>query len=454
MERYTALRAWALAVVLAVASSGCGQPALADPALMPLLDGAPPRLYISYAFELFEPETMAAIDARYKELTASGMDTARHLFDWPVLEPAPGVYDLSDVVEAMDLREEQGIRFQFANITVIDSEGILVPPDIAGLLEDGLPWDDPRIVGRFTALLDQVTPIMLERGLFMLGLKNEAGGYYEDNPAQAASFKDFIAAAIAHVRTIEPDLTCTATFAGPGDPSIPDLMPLIDAATFNTYIYTLETDSECTLEGFPLPLFRADVARNVGQYLDDLIAVSQGKLINIQEIGQATGWDDMPETLGPNASLENQRAVIEALAQALDERRDRFRTVCVWQLNDNSRAGTAFFTEALLADGLPPCYANNISEIFGPAGLVRSTPDASPKPAFDAFKDAVAYFAQPPAPSADIDGNGSIDAIDIQLVINAALELIIPDVITDLDQSGQTGATDIQTVINAALDIG
>jgi len=87
------------------------------------------------------------------------------------------------------------------------------------------------------------------------------------------------------------------------------------------------------------------------------------------------------------------RSVIAALRKALAARREHFRTVCVWQLNDNTREGIAYFTDVLLAEGFPECYANNLGEIFGPAGLVRSDADATPKPAFHEFKKAVAFFA-------------------------------------------------------------
>jgi hypothetical protein len=53
----------------------------------------------------------------------------------------------------------------------------------------------------------------------------------------------------------------------------------------------------------------------------------------------------------------------------------------------------------------------------------------------------------------DIDDNGTVNAIDVQLVINAALGIPIDPFDADIDQSGETNATDVQLVINAALGL-
>lgn len=52
----------------------------------------------------------------------------------------------------------------------------------------------------------------------------------------------------------------------------------------------------------------------------------------------------------------------------------------------------------------------------------------------------------------DIDGSLTIDAVDVQFVINAALELPVA-FSTDIDHSGGTTAVDVQLVINGALGL-
>lgn len=351
---------------------------------MPLLGDSRLHLYTQRAYEDFGDTVNEAVTLRYAELVDAGMDTARHLFDWRDLEPSQGTYDLQLVIEDMERAAAAGIRHQFANLVTIDSAGPVVPDFIQDLLDAGAPWDDPRIIGPFNELLDAVVPVMLERDLFMLGLANEPGGYYEDEPAGADSFRDFVASAIERVHLIEPDLAVTVVFAGTEGPALPELLPLVDTATFNTYFYRPEDDPNCQLDGEPLPLWRSVTADRAGEVLDELIDAAQGKLINIQEIGQASAG----ASLGPDTSEDNQAAVYAALITALEGRRSKFRTVCNWTLNDHDMAWQPL-REGLVEDGLPNCYADNVAEIFTLTGLVRSDDQATRKPAFDIFREGI-----------------------------------------------------------------
>ncbi len=371
-----------------------------DPATLPLLGDSNIHLSAQEAYEGFPDDVLQAVAAKHAELVDAGMDTARHLFDWGTLEPSPGVYDLDSLLKPLDQRLATGINRQFCNITVIDSGGPeALPPYINDLLDAGVAWDDPQIVGPFLNLLDAVVPLMLDRGTYMLGVANEPGGYFEDQPADAASFAGFVSSAIERIHTIEPNLAATVVFAGTTDPAIQDLMPLVDIAVFNAYAYSPITVPDCQVEGFPVEVFHSSLPDTIGSLLDDLIATADGKLICIQEFGQSTGWNDTPVTLGPNAGLTNQAAIIDALADALDARRQHFRTVSIWTLNDHTVPGMQYLADPLLAAGLPPCYVDNIVEIFGPTGLVRSDSTATPKPAFDAFKSAVTRFTPTPVPA-------------------------------------------------------
>lgn len=53
----------------------------------------------------------------------------------------------------------------------------------------------------------------------------------------------------------------------------------------------------------------------------------------------------------------------------------------------------------------------------------------------------------------DIDGDGSWDAVDIQLVVNCALGITVPHD-CDIDGDGMVNAIDIQKAINAVLGLG
>ncbi|MEQ8317939.1 MAG: hypothetical protein RIE77_01365 [Phycisphaerales bacterium] len=392
-----ALTACALFVALGSASGGGAaslqsfQAAEPDPTALPLLGEQRVHFYVQEAYEGFSPQITDAVADRYAELVDAGMDCSRHLLDWADLEPSPGVYDLAGVIEALDHRIDQGAPRQFVNITVIDTGGPeALPQYVQDLLAQGARWDDPRITGPFGAMLEAIVPAMVDRGVYMLGFANEASGYYEDEPAAAASFAGFVQAAIDRTRTIEPALSTTVVFAGTSDASIPALMPLIDVATFNWYAYEQEVEPSCRFFGEALPLWRATGPDGIPDVLDEMMRVSGDRFVCIQEIGQATGWTDRPTTLGPLAGEALQAQVIEAMAEAVIERRHRFRTVSLWTLNDHTPAGMQYVVDAILAEGLPTCYAENVGEIFGPTGIVESTPEARRKPAFESMRRAIA----------------------------------------------------------------
>ncbi len=363
----------------------------ADPGALPLLDEQRVHFYVQEAYEGFPPDITNAVADRYAELVDAGMDCSRHLLDWADLEPTPGVYDVAGVIEALDARIDMGAPRQFVNITVVDSGGPeALPQYVQDLLAQGAKWDDPRITGPFGDLLEAIVPAMIDRGVYMIGFANEAGGYYEDEPAAAASFEGFVAAAIDRTRSIEPRLSTTVVFAGTKDASIPALMPLIDVASFNWYAYELEVEPACSFFGEALPLWRAAGPDGIPAVLDEMMRVSGDRLVCIQEFGQATGWKDRPTTLGPLAGEALQSRVIEAFAEAVVERQHRFRTVSLWTLNDHTPAGMRYLVDAILAEGLPQCYADNVAEIFGPTGIVESTPEARRKQAFESLRRAIA----------------------------------------------------------------
>ncbi|MEL6712679.1 MAG: hypothetical protein AAFP86_02835 [Planctomycetota bacterium] len=391
---------WAsLCLLLGACSGGSvrGEPdavPVPDPAALQLL-GPGAHLYVQEAYEGFPVGVQTAVAGRYDELVAAGMDTSRVLVDWPDLEPTPGGYDFADLLDQMDARAARGILHQFVNLTIVDSAGPSAPASIEAHLAAGGAWGDPEVVDPLLALLDALVPELVLRGCFMVGLANEPGGYYEDDPGSAAGFDALVGAAVDRIHEIEPRMACTVVFAGPADAGIAALMPLCDVASFNMYAYELELDAGCTLAGSPLLLWRSIATQSaVAALLDSLEVPAGGRLITIQEFGQAAGWDDLPETLGPLAGLSAQAAVFTALGAELELRSDRFRAACIWTLNDHTRGGIGYVGDELTAQGLPECFADNIEEIFGPTGLVRSDASASVRPAFVEVRAAIATLTQ------------------------------------------------------------
>ena len=60
-------------------------------------------------------------------------------------------------------------------------------------------------------------------------------------------------------------------------------------------------------------------------------------------------------------------------------------------------------------------------------------------------------FSIEPLIPGDINGDGDVDAVDVQLVINAALDIDIEGLDADVNDDGDVNAVDVQLVINAAL---
>ena len=53
----------------------------------------------------------------------------------------------------------------------------------------------------------------------------------------------------------------------------------------------------------------------------------------------------------------------------------------------------------------------------------------------------------------DVDGSTHVDAVDVQLVINAVLPIDVGDARTDVNCDGAMSATDVQLTINKALGL-
>ncbi|MBI4556424.1 MAG: SBBP repeat-containing protein [Candidatus Hydrogenedentes bacterium] len=109
---------------------------------------------------------------------------------------------------------------------------------------------------------------------------------------------------------------------------------------------------------------------------------------------------------------------------------------------------TAASSQDTDGDGLTDSDEINV---YHTSELKRDTDD-------DGINDDVeiAYGSDPLTPNArpvaDIDGNSVVDAVDVQLVINAALGLGISGD-ADINKDGNVDAVDVQIVINAALGL-
>lgn len=77
-------------------------------------------------------------------------------------------------------------------------------------------------------------------------------------------------------------------------------------------------------------------------------------------------------------------------------------------------------------------------------------PTGPPPPGDGSDYDMGAYESGPGFPYGDVNRSGEVDAVDIQIVINAALDFAV-GFDCDLNGNGSVNAVDVQEVINAAL---
>jgi len=94
-------------------------------------------------------------------------------------------------------------------------------------------------------------------------------------------------------------------------------------------------------------------------------------------------------------------------------------------------------------------------------GVIGQTAGKSSGGSYEVTGGFVAVFLGDGTPDppefhpADINRDGMVNAVDVQLVINAALSIPIdPSYNADINNDGMVNAVDVQLVINAALGIG
>jgi len=125
--------------------------------------------------------------------------------------------------------------------------------------------------------------------------------------------------------------------------------------------------------------------------------------------------------------------------------------------------GTYFFADFVTADIWSLRYDGQTVSEFTDRGAALE-PDVSPV-AISSFGEdnrgelyltsfnGTVYKLVPDTPDEDIDADGNINAVDIQLVINGALAIDTGGAVVDVDGDGDIDAVDVQSTINAALGI-
>lgn len=333
------------------------------------------------------PQTSTNMDARWSEAITTGMSVGRIQVDWSELEPQAGQYDKQFLDAALAAMQADGLQV-FVLLSTIDSEGFTLPPDLVDpassqLLANGMALDDPVILDRFRNLLDWVVPMIVSRGGWVLSVGNEPGNMLADNPSAEQGFVNFLAAARTHAHTINPNLAITMTLAQgwveKGSNSHLAFLAQSDVASFNYYA----ADSDFFFDNNPA---------TVNQEIDQMLNVAGDKLLILQELGAAGGYESKPSRM--NATLAGQQQFFETVFAKMQSE-PGFRVAVVFQLVDwDPVLVDTLFTQPLMNEGVPQGFIDRLAESLETTGLIRYA-DGSSRPAWDSFIQWIVRFNDP-----------------------------------------------------------
>jgi hypothetical protein len=339
-----------------------------------------PHIGMLTSFEAPAEGTQDAVDELWLDAMQAGMDVARIQVDWADLEPQPGVYDTAALEAELAAYDELGLQVM-VTLSTIDSFEFTLPPDLEdpddprGLV-GGLAFDDEAITSRFAGLLDEVVPLVVQHGGYLLTVGNEPDNAFEDTPGFAAEVAGFTAAAKQHAASIDDRLAISMTLAYSAASENAEvseaILDVVDVVTFNLY---------CQNEGGLVVDAKESLAR-----IQAVLTAAGDKPVVIQELGCPAGYEEEPTNI--DGSLEKQAVFFEVFADAM-RNEPRLRSAYVFQTFDWSPALTASLAEEMEASGFDAATINFMTESLGTVGLCRWT-DASCRPAWNQFLEDLA----------------------------------------------------------------
>ena len=350
-----------------------------DPGTLPRL---PEESHVGTMFYGWGAPPPDVIQPRIDDATAAGMNAFTVYLDWPELEPSPGNYDFSGLTETLTWASDNGLS-TFANITLVDIESLVLPSefvaDSSGLqFADDYSFANPDLIARFLFMMDEMLPILIDNGVFYLGLGNEVDGWLSENPQQLADYLAFIAVVREHIHRTAPDLAVGVTVTGNVPLYNPDYLqnfyPVTDIVSSNIY-------------GIDVSDFTATNASATADMLEDFIAAFEGRPIVIPELGCVSA-----ESMDSSPTL--QRECFEVMFNILDDH-PNVRFVTVFTFHDFEPSLCTAIQEAFGYDAgadFETVFDQRIADYLCTLGIVNA--DGSPKPAFDAFLDGIALLKE------------------------------------------------------------
>ncbi|MEL6547283.1 MAG: hypothetical protein AAFQ82_21845, partial [Myxococcota bacterium] len=324
-------------------------------------------------FDAYPTRVAVRVESRWQEAIDAGMDVGRIQLDWRDLEPKPNEFDEDELREQLRGLHTQGLR-PLVGLYAVDSEGIVLPPDLQEEVSGGLRLDSPRVRNRHNALLDRVVPILEEFDAWGILLTNEPDAWVDDESRAADELAGFYRNARERIRERSELLAVSATHTiGILDTPERFHAAAIQELDFGSYNYY-----PLTAELFALEL-SVDAIKDT---LQELVDASLGKDIILQELGAPSGLDG---TSPMGASVALQRDFIERSLRACRDN-DRVRAAFVFQLIDWTPRSIAALTPELEGE-VPTDFLERFEEWFLTIGMLDRR--GRPRPAWSVFLNAL-----------------------------------------------------------------
>ncbi len=317
----------------------------------------------------------ASARQRFETAADSGLSGFTLYLDWPDLESAPGQLDADALLSQLDPLADRHLHV-FVNITVGNIGQYNVPMDLSdgdGGLAAGVKLNDPDVLARFLGLMDQLVPLLGERGVFLLGLGNEIDERLDlASDDELIAYTEFVAAVRAHVQTLEPDLPIAVTLTSSAVREQTPTWQLMQAVSDHVAINYAPIDSD----------WRVLTVDEIADDLDNVLEAFGDQPLIVQEL-------TCPSAASMGASTWWQA---QCLAIVLDRfgshRQTRFISLFSLEDLDETTCEAVQTVFAPLLIDAPADFRERFGEYLCRLGLLN--PDGEPKPAWSIVLDRLA----------------------------------------------------------------
>ena len=225
-------------------------------------------------------ESITNYTAEYNAIYTAGARGAQTAAPWSSLETGTTGYTLFMVNDANTyfglnaLAATYGFTSILINIPIVAIDKRTMPSDISGLA-----FDDPTVISRYRALIDNVAPF-LNSSVKYISLGNEVDTYFNSNGGEAAAYKALIEDARAYIHTYNPNIKVGVTTTFDGFVGNASAQTKSDVASLNANMDVI------ILTYYPTgALFVPRDPSTVGTDMALMVATAAGKPLVMQEWG-------------------------------------------------------------------------------------------------------------------------------------------------------------------------